>query len=83
MLIRWTLAGMFGVASQASAVDLPDQLALNGVLAGAYQCQQVSGSPNTEDACRGGLAFQPKLSYSSIGAGLFFVKLGFGLDIMF
>ncbi len=78
-LIHCTLAGILGVASQAPAFEVSNQLTLNGVLAGAYQCQQVRGSPGAENACRGALVLQPELAYAPMLAGLVFVKLGFGV----
>lgn len=61
----------------AVAYDVNDQLAINGLLAGAYQCQQVSGLPETDNVCRGALPFQPELSYNPTKQDQFFVKLGF------
>ena len=75
------LCGLALVAAPAtaSALDISEKLELNGLIAGAYQCQQVSGAPDVENACRGGLALQPELSYAPTEAGRFFVKLGLGL----
>jgi porin len=64
-------------AGSASAYDVNDQLAINGLLAGAYQCQQVAGLPETDNVCRGALPFQPELFYNPTKQDQFFVKLGF------
>ena len=61
----------------ALAYDVNDQLAINGLLAGAYQCQQVAGLPETDNVCRGALPFQPELFYNPTRQDQFFVKLGF------
>ena len=69
---------------RAVAYDVNDQLAINRLLAGAYQCQQVTGLPETDNVCRGALPFQPELSYKPTKHDQLFVKLGFatgnGLD---
>ena len=66
-------------SAAANASDVNDKLELNGLIAGAYQCQHVNGSADADNACRSGLALQPELAYAPIAEGLVFVKLGFGL----
>jgi porin len=62
----------------AQALDIGDRLALNGLLAGALQCQEVSVASDAPDACRGSGAFQPKILFRPTDADQFFIKLGFG-----
>ena len=74
-----TLIGGLGAASAALAIDVNEHQAVNGVLAGAYQCQQLGGAAGGDDACRGGLALQPELDYAPTEADELFVKLGLGV----
>ena len=64
-------------ACVAHAYDVNDTLEINGLLAGAYQCQEVSGLDNSDNICRGALPFQPELVYNPTGQDRFFVKFGF------
>jgi hypothetical protein len=63
------------VAAQAPAYDVSDSLAVNAVLAGALQCQRVSGT-DADDACRGAMPFQPSVRFHPTDTDEFFVKLG-------
>ena len=59
------------------AVELTDQLSLNGVISGALQCQQLSANSAGEDACKLGIPFQPELTYRPSQHDSLFLKLGF------
>lgn len=61
----------------AQAFDINDQFAFNGLLAGAFQCQQVSGLEDDQDVCRGAVPFQPEILYTPTEQDQFFVKFGF------
>lgn len=61
----------------ARAYEVNDKLEINGLLAGAYQCQEVSGLEDSDNICRGALPFQPELIYNPTGQDQFFVKFGF------
>jgi len=78
------LAVALGATGGARAYDLNDKLTIGGLLAGAFQCQQVSGLADAQNLCRGAMAFQPELFYNPTEQDQFFVKFGFaagnGLD---
>jgi porin len=71
------------------AFEVNDRFSINGILAGAGQCQNVStrlpaesyavdGAFDTFDnACRGAMPFQLEASYTPDEASEFFVKFGF------
>ena len=73
----------------AQAYNFSDRLAINGLIAGTWQCQNVSarlpsasydddGSFETFDnACRGAMPFQLEASFTPNEASEFFIKLGF------
>jgi porin len=61
----------------APAYEVNDQLEINALVAGAYQCQQIDGDA-AQDLCRGGGAFQPEVFYNPTKVDQLFVKLGFG-----
>jgi hypothetical protein len=68
----------------ARAYDINDKLATNGLLAGAVQCQEISGVLDADNICRGAMPFQPELVFKPTDQDVVFVKLGFatgnGLD---
>lgn len=47
--------------SEAGEKSVLDRLTIGGVMAGAYQYQNVSNAPDTSDTGRGGFVFQPEL----------------------
>lgn len=59
------------------AYEYSDTLAINGVLAGAIQCQDLSEPAGAENTCGSGLPFQPSLTYRPTKASTLFLKLGF------
>ena len=71
------LALALGAVGGARAYDINDQISIGGVLAGAFQCQQVSGLPDADSVCRGAVPFQPELFYKPTDQDQFFVKFGF------
>ena len=71
-------------ASSALAYDVNDKLSVRGSLGGAFQCQEVSGLPDSDNTCRGAAPFHPELSYNPTAQDQFFIQFGFatgnGLD---
>ena len=59
------------------AYDVNEQIAINGLLAWAGQCQEVSGATNAHNLCRGGLPFRPEVFYNPTKQDQFFVKFEF------
>jgi porin len=64
-------------AQPALAYEINEQLSISGILAGAFQCQDVSGAPGSTSTCKGAVPFQPELSFRPTGADEVFIKLGF------
>jgi hypothetical protein len=62
---------------EADAYDINDKLSIGGLLAGAYQCQEVSGLEDSDNICRGALPFQAELDYNPTEQDQLFVKFGF------
>lgn len=65
------------MAAPTFAYEINERLSIGGVLAGAFQCQEVSDAPGSNDTCKGAVPFQPELSFRPTGADEVFVKLGF------
>jgi hypothetical protein len=65
------------LAGAALAFEVNDELAVNVLIAGAYECQQISGDTDAENACRGALPVQPELLFNPTEQDQVFVKLGF------
>lgn len=61
----------------ALAYDVNDQLAINGLLAGAGQCQEITGGAPLPTLCRGAVVFQPEVSYTPTRQDQFYAKLDF------
>lgn len=63
---------------QSAAMKITDKFAIGGILAGAYQHQDVSDAAGFENTGRGGLAFQPEISFTPTDNDEIFAKFGFG-----
>lgn len=63
--------------SYVGAMEITDKFAIGGILAGAYQYQDVSDAPGFENTGRGGLSFQPEISFTPTDNDEIFVKFGF------
>jgi hypothetical protein len=59
------------------AADITDKLSIGGILAGAYQCQNLSNATGDSDTCKGGVPFQPEVSFRPTDADEVFAKFGF------
>lgn len=72
------------LSSPAMAYDINDKFSIGGVVAGAYQYQNVSGDPEADDKGNGYIPFQPEFAFTPTEKDEFFFKLGFtagkGLD---
>lgn len=64
--------------SYVDAVQITDKFAIGGILSGAYQYQDLSDTLDFEDTGRGGLSFQPEISFTPTDNDEIFVKFGFG-----
>jgi porin len=63
--------------TNALAIDVTDKLSIEGVLAGAYQYQDLSDAPDFSDTGRGALPFQPEISFKPTEKDELFALLGF------
>jgi porin len=63
--------------ANALATDITDKLSIGGVLAGAYQYQDLSDGPGFSNIGRGALPFQPEISFKPTQKDELFAKLGF------
>jgi hypothetical protein len=62
-------------AGAARAYDVNEQLSVNLLLAGAGQCQEVTGGG--DDGCRGAVPVRPEIFFNPTRQDQFFVKFGF------
>ena len=60
------------------AMEITDTFSIGGILAGAYQYQDVSDASGFENTGRGGLSFQPEISFTPTDNDEIFAKFGFG-----
>lgn len=74
-----TLAAILALAAtgSAQAYDVNDKLSINLLLAGAGQCQEVSGLEDEDNICRGAMPVQPELSWTPTELDQVLVKFGF------
>lgn len=72
-----SIPALFMLSLNASAYNINDQFSVGGVLAGAVQCQDLSGAPDNADTCKGGAPFQLEVSLRPTDADEVFFKLGF------
>lgn len=68
---------LFPVAAPVFAYDISDRFSVNGVLAGAIQCPDVSAVTRPENSCEPAFPFQPEFSFDPGVNDQFFLKLGF------
>lgn len=66
-----------GLGFSARAYDVNENLSIGATLAGAAQCQNVSGDSDATDGCRGAVPFQLEVSLRPNEANELFVMLGF------
>ena len=71
-----SLTLMFPLAS-VCAFEIDDRFSINGTLAGAIQCQDVSGTAHDESSCGFALPFRPEFSFTPGANDQIFFKLGF------
>jgi hypothetical protein len=76
-LIGFLSMVMVVIHAEALAFEVTDKLSIGGVLAGAYQYQEVSGGPGFGDTGRGAVPFQPEITYTATDKDEFFAKFGF------
>lgn len=76
----WALMGIWFLlfGSRALALDINDRFSMEGMLAGAYQHQNLSDAPGYEDTGRGGLIFEPALYFKLTDRDSIFASFGFG-----
>lgn len=71
---------VWGIATLSTTVfayEFSETLAINGVVSGAIQCQDLSESAGAENTCESSVPFQPSLSYRPTNTSTLFFKLGF------
>jgi porin len=59
------------------ALEITDKLRIGGILAGAYQYQEVNDAPGFENTGRGAVTFQPEVSFKMTAQDEIFTKFGF------
>lgn len=65
-------------AGPALAIDVSDRFSIGGILAGAYQHQELKDVASPDDSLgRGGIAFQPELAFNLTENDALFAKFGF------
>lgn len=61
------------------AFEITDELSIGGILAVAYQYQDVSDAPGFENTGRGAVSFQPEISFRPTEKDELFAELGFAV----
>jgi porin len=63
--------------SKLNAYELTDRISVNGVLAGAAQCQRLNENTDGDDTCKAAIPLQPEFTYQATRHDRLFLKLGF------
>ena len=71
---------LFVVSTLLEAYDINETISINGVIAGAVQCENVSNAPGIDDECKGALPIQSELSIRPTDSDEFLFKVGFAAD---
>ena len=76
--VLWTsvLIG-FIQATNVLAIEITDRVSIEGVLAGAFQSQDLRDAPEYTKSARGAVSFQPEIIYKPTQKDELFAKLGF------
>ena len=76
--VLWTsVLVVFLQAANTLGIEITDKLSIGGVLAGAYQYQDLSDAPGFTNTGRGAVPFQPEISFRPTEKDELFAKLGF------
>jgi Carbohydrate-selective porin, OprB family len=73
-----TIVAFFLWEPHGAAIKITDKFSIGGIMAGAYQYQDVSDVTDFESTGRGALAFQPEISLTPTDNNEIFAKFGFG-----
>ena len=68
---------IFGLRLDGYTYQINDRLSIGGVLAGAYQYEDVSGDPESDSNSGGAIPFEPEVSYTLTDRDEIFFKFGF------
>lgn len=71
------LSGLLVLVNDGFGYEITDKLYIGGLLAGAYQYQNISDAPGYENEGRGAVLFQPAIGFSPTQNDAFFAKFGF------
>jgi porin len=66
--------------TNANAHELTEKLSLDGVLAGAFQCQKLAAEDTANDTCKSTAALQPAFTYRTSPHNRLLFKLGFAVN---
>lgn len=72
------ISGIILLAGSGWTYEINDKFSIGGVIAGIYQYQSISDTPNYESLGRGTLVFQPEVSFTPTENDELFAKFGFG-----
>ncbi len=72
-----SVIAVFPQAANVLGIDMSDKLSIEGVLAGAYQYQNLDAPYDQDDAGRGALPFEPEIRIRVTEEDEIFFKLGF------
>lgn len=68
---------VFSHRTDVVAIEINDELSIRGVLAGAFQYQDLGDAPGFTNTGRGAVPFEPEISFRATEKDEFFAKLGF------
>jgi hypothetical protein len=78
ILTLGSLLLIFFINIRGYAMEISDKFSIGGILAAAYQHQDLSDAPGFENTGRGGLTFQPQIRFTPTDNDVIFAKFGFG-----
>jgi Carbohydrate-selective porin, OprB family len=68
---------LMALGAPAVAYDVNERFSIGGILAGSFQCQDLSGKAGADNECAGAMPLQPEASFRPTERDELFVKLGF------
>ncbi|MGM0427644.1 MAG: carbohydrate porin [Thermodesulfobacteriota bacterium] len=74
----WAILGIFMLAQSGWSYEINDKFSISGIIAGAWQYQDLDYAPDFDSEGRGAMVFQPEMSFTPTDSDELFAKFGFG-----
>lgn len=74
----WTICGILFLTGTSWSYEINDKFSIGGIIAGAWQYQNIDNPDDVDSVGRGAMVFQPEMSFMPTDSDELFAKFGFG-----